>query len=146
MSTTKCFKEACVPVCGWQIPAACGDMKLPTPRLITAVCWFPKLWSDPWSLCRQSHVVVKMAWGGFLALVSEESHHCWTCFKFFNSFRYNEIQQWLTHIQIATNKSGTNISLSGNEVVLNLLDILHVIFQTFRVAVLKYHQEHRVKT
>lgn len=32
----------CVPVCASVLPAACGDMKPPTPRLMTAVCWFPK--------------------------------------------------------------------------------------------------------
>lgn len=48
------FVCICVPVCMWVLPAACGDMKPPTPRLMTAVCWFPKPWSDPWSPCKES--------------------------------------------------------------------------------------------
>lgn len=45
------FERVCMCVFMWHIPAACGDMKPPTPRLMTAVCWFPKLCSDPWSPC-----------------------------------------------------------------------------------------------
>lgn len=43
---TVCVFSLCV-MGGWVgvVPAACGDMK--PPRLMTAVCWFPKFGSGP---------------------------------------------------------------------------------------------------
>lgn len=93
------------------IPAACGDMKPPTPRFMTAVCWFPKLWSDPWSLYEESQRQHKA--------VTHNCHQSRTCDSKSHTYIFKK------NLKGASSSDFGSISL-GSEMFWQWLQILYI--------------------